>query len=226
MRKTILLLMFLFAAASVRAADTPEPGPDGVQSAKSFKTRVTRTVSADYLLFLPKEYKASGKTKWPLIYFLHGSGERGTNVWKTGIHGPPKLVRERPDFPFIVLSPQCAPGQRWDNDALIALLDDVIHKYRVDTKRMYLTGLSMGGYGTWSLGLACPERFAAIAPICGGGGGGETVIRCGDRRQREHGEAVAVARPFAVSPSLRLSVSLPVPGPWSCISAFQLFPRA
>lgn len=165
----ILFLMFVIAAPMTRAADVPEPGPDGLQSAKSFKTRITRTVSAEYLLFLPKDYKTARETKWPLIYFLHGAGERGTNVWRTGIHGPPKIVRERTDFPFIVVSPQCAPGQRWDNDTLLALLDEVIHKYRVDTRRVYLTGLSMGGYGTWSLGLACPERFAAIAPICGGG---------------------------------------------------------
>jgi predicted peptidase len=169
MNKITHFLMMLAAATAVCAADAPEPRPDGVQSAKSFKARITRTVSTDYLLFLPKAYKAAGKMEWPLIYFLHGAGERGINVWRTGIHGPPKVVREQPDFPFIVVSPQCAPGQRWDNDTLLALLDEIIHKYRVDTRRVYLTGLSMGGYGTWSLGLAHPERFAAIAPVCGGG---------------------------------------------------------
>ncbi len=103
------------------------------------------------------------------MLFLHGSGERGTNLDQVAVHGPPKIVKSRPEFPFILVSPQCAPGQRWDNDALLILLDEVTAKYKVDKSRVYLTGLSMGGYGAWSLGLANPERFAAIAPICGGG---------------------------------------------------------
>jgi len=170
MNKNILLLVLLFAISSAYGA-TPEPGPDSVQSAKSFKKQITRTVKLDYLLFLPKDYseRASAKKKYPLIYFLHGAGSRGNNVWKVGVQGPPKLVREKTDFPFIVLSPQCPSGQRWDNDALMALLDEVMLKYRVDKCRVYLTGLSMGGFGTWRLGVAYPERFAAIAPICGGG---------------------------------------------------------
>jgi len=170
MNKIILLLVLLIGFTNASAATT-EPGPDSVQRAKSFKKQITRTVSANYLLFLPKDYgaRASAKKKYPLIFFLHGAGERGTNVWKVGVHGPPKLVREKSDFPFIVLSPQCPVGQRWDNDTLMALLDDVTRKYRVDKARVYLTGLSMGGFGTWSLGVTYPERFAAIAPICGGG---------------------------------------------------------
>ena len=85
------------------------------------------------------------------------------------MHGPPKLARQGKDFPFIIVSPQCPANQLWDNDVLLALLDVVEEKYRVDASRVYLTGLSMGGYGTWSLGLTHPEKFAAIAPICGGG---------------------------------------------------------
>src|SRR6266542_98610 len=79
------------------------------------------------------------------------------------------MVKSTPDFPFIVVSPQCPSGERWHDDVLLALLDDVIAKLKVDTNRIYLTGLSMGGYGSWSLGIKYPERFAAIAPICGGG---------------------------------------------------------
>jgi len=139
------------------------------QEAKSFSQKIKRTVGADYLLFLPQGYDAKKSKRWPLILFLHGAGERGTNVWLVAKHGPPKIVKEKADFPFIVVSPQCPAGQRWDNDTVLALLDEVSAKYRVDASRVYLTGLSMGGYGTWSLGLAHPERFAAIAPICGGG---------------------------------------------------------
>jgi predicted peptidase len=103
------------------------------------------------------------------MLFLHGAGERGTNLAKVAVHGPPKLVRQREDFPFILVSPQCPSDQTWSDEALLALLDDVQKKYRVDETRVYLTGLSMGGFATWSLGLKYPERFAAIVPICGGG---------------------------------------------------------
>jgi predicted peptidase len=104
-----------------------------------------------------------------LILFLHGAGERGTNVWKVAAHGPPKRVAEHPEFPFIVVSPQCPEGQIWSSDVLLGLLDEILRKYKVNASRVYLTGLSMGGYATWDLGLSHPERFAAIVPICGGG---------------------------------------------------------
>ncbi len=146
-----------------------EPGPDSVQKSQTLKTRITKSVSADYLLYLPKDYNPRGSKKWPLILFLHGSGARGTNVWLVSVHGPPKIVKDKQDFPFIVVSPQCPSGQRWDDDVLLALLDKVSASHKVDVRRVYLTGLSMGGFGTWSLGLSHPERFAAIAPICGGG---------------------------------------------------------
>ena len=136
---------------------------------KAFKGKVTRNVSVEYLLFLPRDYNSPKSKRWPLILFLHGAGERGTNLARVKVHGPPKAVREKPDFPFVVVSPQCPSGQRWDNEVLLALLDDVLKKHRIDAKRVYLTGLSMGGFGAWNLGLAHPDRFAAIAPICGGG---------------------------------------------------------
>jgi predicted peptidase len=139
------------------------------QQAKSFKGRITKKVETQYLLFLPQGYGTPKSKRWPLIFFLHGAGERGTNLTWVTKHGPPKLVRDQPDFPFILVSPQCPAGQRWDSDVLLGLLDDVLQRYRVDRRRVYLTGLSMGGYGAWNLGLAYPERFAALAPICGGG---------------------------------------------------------
>jgi len=161
-----LELATLMCTAVATAAD---PGSTHVQIAKQFQFSKTVTAQLNYLLFLPKGYEANGKKHWPLLLFLHGAGERGTNVWKVATHGPPKLVAERSDFPFIVVSPQCPEEQIWSNEALLGLLDDVISNYAVDRSRIYLTGLSMGGYGTWSLGLAHPQRFAAIVPICGGG---------------------------------------------------------
>src|SRR2546430_68181 len=139
------------------------------QQVKSFNGKVTKILSARYLLFQPKDYDAKTRKPWPLILFLHGAGERGSDISKVALHGPPKMVKQGKDFPFIIVSPQCPANQGWDDDLLLALLEDVAGKYKVDKSRVYLTGLSMGGYGTWSLGLAHPEKFAAIAPICGGG---------------------------------------------------------
>ena len=139
------------------------------QTAKKFSVNQTRTLTADYLLYLPADYKAGTSKRWPLILFLHGAGERGTNIWLVAKHGPPKVDTTTTNFPFIVVSPQCPAGKIWSNDLLLALLDEIEGKYAVDPRRVYLTGLSMGGFGTWDLALSHPERFAAIAPICGGG---------------------------------------------------------
>ena len=138
-----------------------------VQQQKHFERQITVTAKLDYLLFLPQGYKNSHQ-RWPLILFLHGSGESGTNLAKVKVHGPPKVVESKPDFPFILVSPQSA-GRGWNTDSLNALLDDVMRKYRVDKRRVYLTGLSMGGYGAWALAAEHPGKFAALVPICGGG---------------------------------------------------------
>lgn len=137
--------------------------------AKRLRLKREENIDINYLLFLPKGYEAKSEKRWPLILFLHGSGERGTDVWKVATHGPPKNVTARPDFPFIVVSPQCPERQIWSNDKLLPLLDEIVKNYAVDRSRIYLTGLSMGGYGAWNLGMSHPELFAAIVPICGGG---------------------------------------------------------
>jgi predicted peptidase len=143
------------------------------QQEKQFEKEITVKVKLKYLLFLPEGYAESDK-KWPLILFLHGAGESGDNLSKVKLHGPPKIVETKPDFPFIVVSPQ-SPGRGWNVDALKALLDELLEDYRVDRDRVYLTGLSMGGFGTWSLAAAHPDYFAAIAPICGGGSPSEAA---------------------------------------------------
>lgn len=122
-----------------------------------------------YLLFVPKGYNASGSERWPLIIFLHGSGERGTDINAVKKNGPPKLVESDPAFPFIVISPQLGPSAHpddpWQVGPLDALLDHVLKSLRVDPDRVYLTGLSLGGMATWSWAAAEPGRFAAIAPV-------------------------------------------------------------
>ncbi|MBN1418021.1 MAG: prolyl oligopeptidase family serine peptidase [Planctomycetes bacterium] len=143
------------------------PCAENVQQEKRFEKEITVKVSLNYLLFLPEGYEKAQKP-WPLILFLHGAGESGNDLQKVKVHGPPKIVETKRDFPFIVVSPQ-SPGRGWNADTLVALLDDVVSKYKVDKDRIYLTGLSMGGFGSWALAAAYPDRFAAVVPICGGG---------------------------------------------------------
>lgn len=173
MPNATLLLITTAALLGSIARTSPQPVAGStlhtIEMAKQFKARKTKEFEIKYLLFLPRGYEAKAPKRWPLILFLHGAGERGSDVWKVAVHGPPKYVTMHPDFPFIVVSPQCREGQIWSNDACLALVDEVTRQYAVDTSRIYVTGLSMGGYGTWDLGLAYPERFAAIVPICGGG---------------------------------------------------------
>ena len=154
-------LFVLWSGSQVRGA---EPGK---QQAELVEVKV----SIQYLLHLPKSYGEDKSKKWPLIVFLHGSGERGGDVNLVKVHGPPKLVEKDADFPFIVVSPQCPVDNRWTPQLLSKMLDDVLAKNSVDQDRIYLTGLSMGGAGTWDWAAAEPHRFAALVPICGGGGG-------------------------------------------------------
>ena len=121
----------------------------------------------DYSLYLPQGYEKEGKA-WPLVLFLHGAGESGQDLNKVKVHGPPKLVEAGKEFPCIIVSPQ-APRMGWDVPTLNALLDDLVATLKVDKDRIYVTGLSMGGFGTWALAAAHPDRFAALVPICGGG---------------------------------------------------------
>ncbi len=130
-----------------------------------------QVVHLGYLLFLPQGYRISPDKKWPLILYLHGMGERGNDLELVKRHGIPQIVERRLDFQFVTVSPQCPADTFWWelHETLKALLDEIIAKYAIDVDCIYLTGNSMGGYGTWSLAIAYPERFAAIAPICGGG---------------------------------------------------------
>ena len=137
------------------------------QKTGALRQKITKDIRCDYLLHLPESYNKTRK-RWPLILFLHGSGERGKNLDLVKTHGVAKIVEQEPDFPFIVVSPQCPEGRWWSMETLTTLLDSIEQKYRVDKKRIYVTGLSMGGYATWQLAIENPGRFAAISPVCGG----------------------------------------------------------
>ena len=150
------------------------PAPQPGQRPQSFTitTASGQTEQIRFWLYLPPGYP--GRHSWPLILFLHGAGERGEDLDRVKIHGPPKRIdTEGIDFPFVIVSPQCPAEGWWSDDAQIdrldALLEQVVGRYEIDPQRLYVTGLSMGGYGTWALATHFPRRFAAIAPICGGG---------------------------------------------------------
>jgi predicted peptidase len=140
----------------------------GVQQPHTFRQSRPHSRELHYLLFLPSTY-AVHPQRWPLMLFLHGAGERGEDLQLVKRHGVAKIVEEQPAFPLLVVSPQCPPTEAWAPEPLLALLDDIEQHYDVDPERLYVTGLSMGGFGTWAVAIAAPDRFAAIAPICGGG---------------------------------------------------------
>ena len=131
------------------------------------KVAPNSTEELRYWLYLPEDYAA--KKECPLILFLHGAGERGDDLEKVKVHGPPKLVEQRSDCPAIVVSPQCPNERIWSPIQLSLLLDKCMETLKVDPDRVYVTGLSMGGFGTWAFCAKEPERFAAAVPICGGG---------------------------------------------------------
>ncbi len=131
---------------------------------------IFQSVQINYLLYLPESYGKDPAKKWPVILFLHGMGERGNNLELLKIQPLPKTLDLQKDFPSIVISPQLPLDKRlWDDliDPLKELLDQVRSHYTVDQQRVYVTGLSMGGAGTWNFILRYPQYFAAAVPIAG-----------------------------------------------------------
>jgi predicted peptidase len=163
-------------ATSVAVLTTPATRPIGSQHAYSITLQSTSANGAaasldlNYLLYLPDDYGQDSQRRWPLILFLHGAGQRGDDVEKVAQLGLPDLLNTRLKLPALVVSPQLPSGAYWNDyvNDLEALLDQMMAKYAIDPKRVYVTGFSMGGYGTWALGLNSPDRFAALAPVAGG----------------------------------------------------------
>ena len=136
---------------------------------------VHRTVTVEsrtfkYQVFVPAQWTKD--KKWPVILFLHGSGERGADGRRQTDEGLPRRLRNQSDFPAIVVMPQCRRRQWWwDRDMeaqAFQALSDASQEFNGDPDRTYLTGLSMGGYAAWAFGYKYPDRFAAIVPVCGG----------------------------------------------------------
>ena len=162
------ILMMAFSAGYTSATETKNM--DGMQICRMERTQKLDT-KLDYLLYLPGTNSAPEEA-WPLMLFLHGAGERGDDLEKVKAHGPPRLIAEGRELPFIIAAPQCPEGISWSNPEMIlalnGLVDELIANHPVDESRIYLTGLSMGGFGAWHYALRDPGRFAALVPIAGG----------------------------------------------------------
>ena len=135
---------------------------------KVYNFKNARIEKLNYLLFVPKNLKME---KLPLLVALHGAGERGDDFDKIAVHGPAKYAAKGEEFPAIILAPQCPADLVWNHLTfeLKELIDFIISEYNVDADAVSLTGLSMGGYGTWEMGMSYPGFFSALGPICGGG---------------------------------------------------------
>lgn len=122
----------------------------------------------NYYLYLPEEYEPDGPEKFPLLLFLHGGGESGDSLVAVKRNGPPKLITQGKQFPFLILAPQNPYQNKWWNTrAVKQLLDSIVSTTKVDTKRIYLTGLSRGGGAAWEMAVQYPDSFAAMAVVCG-----------------------------------------------------------
>jgi predicted peptidase len=175
-----LVLAALVASAQPAAAqvNTP-PVQDSIATAPSTQEVRTftgklpngRAAQLNYLLHVPSSYGNEPDKQWPLLIFLHGSREVGRDINRVRRAILPQMVEENPDFPFIVMSPQASSQQYgWypSLKSIEAAVDELMQEYNIDPERVYVTGLSMGGYGAWALMMDAPERFAAVAPVVGG----------------------------------------------------------
>lgn len=137
-----------------------------------FDTVLSRRVKLPFRLSLPKGYaeKAAQGETFPLLLFLHGMGERGTNLQRLSATGLPKLLDEGLELPYLVLMPLCPEDSFWndEHEALHALVEYITENYAVDASRRAITGLSMGGFGTYEMLTRYPQMFSAGVPICGG----------------------------------------------------------
>jgi len=157
----LLVLCALRAAADAPPVPVAEPlvrrsGPAGADA------------GLDYLVYLPSGYEREPSRRWPLVVFLHGMGERGGDIQRLRRTGLPRAVERRGNLAYVLVAPHCPDGTVWQPKLLGRLLDGVLESQRVDPRRVVLTGLSMGGMGTWRWGMDQPERFAALVPVCGG----------------------------------------------------------
>jgi predicted peptidase len=172
MRHYIIICLFVFANSFVGIGNAQPPQQiDSNEQEKTFTRQSLKTFSGNYLLYLPDHYAEQPKQSWPVLLYLHSSDARSTDLQKVKREGLPYVLRTGAKLPFIVVAPLCSPDEWWDSrwslENLNVLVDELIEKYRVDSRRIYLTGWSMGGAGSWKLANDYSIRFAAVAPISG-----------------------------------------------------------
>lgn len=148
--------------------------PRARQDGEMFQSRriTSGATEYQYRVFAPKGWSKK-KKKWPVLFFLHGAGERGDdNLAQTRVGIGPAILRQSETFPFVVVLPQCPRNRWWTEPDMQAMalnaLDQTAKEFNGDTNRTCLTGLSMGGYGSWLMAANNPKRFAALAIVCGG----------------------------------------------------------
>ncbi len=217
----VLLTLVLSAAASQVSAQL------------DFKTTTKSTIA--YYEYVPSDYN-SNSNKYPIVIFLHGLGERGPNtkdknvladnIQKVAKHGPPKFVKGGTKFPFILISPQLKNNYgNWPLSYVMEVIDYVKSYLRVDEKRIYITGLSLGGGGAWSMAQDYPGLFAAVVPVCGAYNNQSKAVNIGRENipvWASHGDidnVVAVGK--TVNMVKKINATTPTPNPLAKITLYK-----
>ena len=160
---TVLFTIVAVATSNVARAADELP----TQRRGAARVTVVNSARLPYLAITPAAFKT--QSRWPLIVFLHGGDQSGNDLELLKLNGPPKYALTNPGFPFVVVAPQLPAGKIWNGDVVAGLTKQVVARFRIDPSRVYLTGLSTGGYGVWDTAMKHPERFAAVVPVSGGG---------------------------------------------------------
>lgn len=195
--RTCLLVVAAMIGVSCMTVSKTEPAA-GPSMPTGFLNKTMNVDGADrsYVVYVPRDYRPD--SKWPLILFLHGAGERGDDGLAQSDVGIGRAIRFHPDrFPCIVVMPQCPKDVWWDKVTthIDVALRQSLAEYSIDPDRVYLTGLSMGGYASWQYGAEHSDQFAAIVPICGGGKSAAPTVLAKVPIWAFHGEDDSVVRP-------------------------------
>jgi len=151
-----------------RIGDNPQFAPLTVVSMATTGFLRCEISEARYQVYVPPNYVDS--LRWPVILFLHGAGERGSDGLQQTKVGIGHVLQQVKQFPFLVVLPQCPNGASWDGgvlDRAVQALDAVMDEFSTDRRKIYATGISMGGAGVLQLALTFPSRFATYVPVCG-----------------------------------------------------------
>lgn len=166
--KPLIFFCLALTGASCSSRIPPTATNSAVAPIEAGKQTAHSDSSLKYLLYLPSDY--AKQKQWPLIVYLHGGSLRGDDLEMLKRYGLASLLDKQVSIPFIVASPQCPLGKAWvdQEEAVLSLIDHVTRTYGVDPDRIYLTGHSLGGRGTWFLASRHPQKFAAIVPMADG----------------------------------------------------------